>query len=218
MSQQPPGQGWGGAPGQGWGGAPGQGWGGSPGPGPAGAPGQSPAGTPAGTPGPPWGGEAARGQYRPAGPPGYDARPAPGPPSYGAGPAGQPAGPGGQPAGTGGQAAAGRPAFATQQFPAAESKGFLGALFDFSFTSFVTPRVVKVLYILIVVVVGLSALGFALTVLATSIGLGLVVLLIGAPLYFLVVTALYRITLEFFMVVFRMAQDIRAIRERGDLR
>lgn len=197
MSQQPPGQGWGGAPGQGWGapgpGSPGPG---SAGPGPAGAPG------PAAPPGPPWGGEAGQGQYRP-GPAGQ--------PSYGAGPAGQPAGPGGQPS-------AGRPSFATQQLPTAEPTGFLGALFDFSFTSFVTPKVVKVLYVLIVVVVGLSALGFALSVLATNVGLGLIVLLIGAPLYFLVVTALYRITLEFFMVVFRMAQDIRAIRERGDFR
>jgi hypothetical protein len=214
MSQQPPGQGWGGAPGQGWGSVPG--------PGPAGSPGQGSAGTP----GPPWGGEAGRGQYRPANQPGYGAgQPSgqsgygAGQPSYGAGPAGQPAGqpsaPGGQPSG---QASAGRPAFATQQFPAAEPKGFLGALFDFSFTSFVTPKVVKVLYILIVVVVGLSAVGFALSVLATNVGLGLIVLLIGAPLYFLVVTALYRITLEFFMVIFRMAQDIRAIRERGDFR
>jgi uncharacterized protein DUF4282 len=194
MSQQPPGQGWGGAPGQGWGASSGSG--------PAGAPGQGAAGTP----GPPWGGEAGRGQYRPAGQPGYGA--APGQP-------GQSSGPGGQP---GGQPPPGRPAFATQQFPLAEPKGFLGALFDFSFTSFVTPKVVKVLYILIVVVVGLSAVGFALSVLATNVGLGLIVLLVGAPLYFLVVTALYRITLEFFMVIFRMAQDIRAIRERGDFR
>jgi Domain of unknown function (DUF4282) len=190
MPQRPPGQGWGGAPGQDWGAA---GPGSS---GPADAPGR------AATPGPPWGGDAGQGQYRP-GPAGQ--------PFYGAGPGGQPAGPGGQPS-------AGRPSYATQQLPTAEPKGFLGALFDFSFTSFVTPKVVKVLYVLIVVVVGLSALGFALSVLATNVGFGLIVLLIGAPLYFLVVTALYRITLEFFMVVFRMAQDIRAIRERGDFR
>lgn len=201
MSQQPPGQGWGGAPGQSWGGS---------GPGSAGVPGQGPAAAP----GPPWGGEAARGQYRPAGQPSYGADPG-GQPTYGTSPGGQPAG---QPGGPGGQPSAGRPSFATQQLPVAEPKGFLGALFDFSFTSFVTPKVVKVLYVLIVVVVGLSALGFALSVLATSVGLGLIVLLVGAPLYFLVVTALYRITLEFFMVVFRMAQDIRAIRERGDFR
>ena len=202
MSQQPPGQGWGGAPGQSWGGGSG--------PGSAGAPGQGPAAAP----GPPWGGEAARGQYRPAGQPSYGADPG-GQPTYGTSPGGQPAG---QPGGPDGQPSAGRPSFATQQLPVAEPKGFLGALFDFSFTSFVTPKVVKVLYVLIVVVVGLSALGFALSVLATSVGLGLIVLLVGAPLYFLVVTALYRITLEFFMVVFRMAQDIRAIRERGDFR
>jgi Domain of unknown function (DUF4282) len=186
-----------------------------PGPGTAGAPGSG-AGGPGGggTPGPPWGGEAARGQYRPAGQPSHGAGQPSGQPSYGAGQPSYGAGPAGQAAGQAG----GRPAFATQQFPAAEPKGFLGALFDFSFTSFVTPKVVKVLYILIVVVVGLSAVGFALSVLATNVGLGLIVLLIGAPLYFLVVTALYRITLEFFMVIYRMAQDIRAIRERGDFR
>jgi hypothetical protein len=186
-----------------------------PGPGTAGAPGSG-AGAPGGggTPGPPWGGEAARGQYRPAGQPSYGAGQPSGQPSYGAGQPSYGAGPAGQAAGQAG----GRPAFATQQFPAAEPKGFLGALFDFSFTSFVTPKVVKVLYILIVVVVGLSAVGFALSVLATNVGLGLIVLLVGAPLYFLVVTALYRITLEFFMVIYRMAQDIRAIRERGDFR
>ena len=191
MPQQPPGQGWGGAPGQDWG-APGPGSSGPglAGPGPVGAPGR------AATPGPPWGGDAGQGQYRP-GPAGQ--------PSYGAGPGGQPAGPGGQPS-------AGRAPYATQQLPTAEPDGVLGALFDFSFTSFVTPRVVKVLYILIVVVVGLSAVGFALSVLATNVGLGLIVLLIGAPLYFVVVTALYRITLEFFMVIYRMARMSWAIR------
>ena len=213
MSQQPPGQGWGGAPGQGWGG--------SPEPGSAGAPGPGSAARRRGR------SRAALGRRGRAGastgPP--DSRPTalasqPGSRRYGAG--SRPTAPARlvSPAGQAGRrpAAAGRSAFATQQFPAAEPKGFLGALFDFSFTSFVTPKVVKVLYILIVVVVGLSAVGFALSVLATNVGLGLIVLLIGAPLYFLVVTALYRITLEFFMVIFRMAQDIRAIRERGDFR
>ena len=39
-----------------------------------------------------------------------------------------------------------------------------------------------------------------------------------APLFFLVVTAIYRILLEFFIVIFRVAEDIRAMRERGDIR
>ena len=121
-------------------------------------------------------------------------------------------------AGQGSGAGSGRGARQRPQLPLEESKNFLNALFDFGFTSFVTPKVVKVLYLLIVVVVGLSALAFTVSMLAANLVLGLVVLLIGAPLYFLVVTALYRIILEFFMVIFRMAEDIRALRERGELR
>ena len=115
-------------------------------------------------------------------------------------------------------AGSGRGARQRPQLPLEESRNFLNALFDFGFTSFVTPKVVKVLYLLIVIVVGLSALAFAVTMLASNLVLGLIVLLIGAPLYFVVVTALYRITLEFFMVIFRMAEDIRALRERGEIR
>ena len=120
--------------------------------------------------------------------------------------------------GHGGGAGAGRGARQRPQLPVEESKDFLNALFDFGFTSFVTPKVVKVLYLLIVIVAGLSGLAVAVTALASNLVLGLVVLLIGAPLYFLVVTALYRILLEFFMVIFRMAEDIRALRERGEIR
>ena len=35
-----------------------------------------------------------------------------------------------------------------------DSKGFLAALFDFGFTTFVTPKIVKVLYVLIMIVTG----------------------------------------------------------------
>jgi hypothetical protein len=101
---------------------------------------------------------------------------------------------------------------------AAATKGFLGALFDFGFTSFVTPKVVKILYPLIMILAALSALGFVDVAFRASTGFGIVTLLILAPLFFLVVTAIYRILLEFFIVIFRVAEDIRALRERGDIR
>ena len=41
---------------------------------------------------------------------------------------------------------------------AMDTRGFLGALFDFGFTSFVTPKVIKVLYMLIVIGTVVSAL------------------------------------------------------------
>jgi hypothetical protein len=100
----------------------------------------------------------------------------------------------------------------------AGAHGFLGALFDFGFTSFVTPKVVKVLYPLIMVFTGLTALAFVAGAFHASTGLGFLTLLVLAPLFFLVVTAIYRILLEFFIVIFRVAEDIRALRERGDIR
>lgn len=94
----------------------------------------------------------------------------------------------------------------------------MGALFDFGFTSFVTPKVVRVLYPLIMILAGLGALGLAATAFSISVVVGILALIIFAPLYFLVVTAIWRIALEFFVVIFRVAEDIRAIRERGDFR
>jgi hypothetical protein len=98
------------------------------------------------------------------------------------------------------------------------SAGFLNALFDFSFTSFVTPKVIKILYILIMILTGLGAAGFIASAFSLSLGFGLIALFILAPLFFLITIALYRIVLEFFIVVFRMSEDIRTLRDRGGLR
>jgi uncharacterized protein DUF4282 len=99
----------------------------------------------------------------------------------------------------------------------AAARGFLGALFDFGFTSFVTPKVIKVLYMLIVIGTVLSALVFTILVFKASVAFGLLTLVFGDPLFILIVLAIYRIILEFFVVTFRVAEDIRALRERGDL-
>jgi Domain of unknown function (DUF4282) len=97
----------------------------------------------------------------------------------------------------------------------AGSKGFLASLFDFGFTSFVTPTVIKVLYVLIMIGTVLSALAFTIAAFKASAIFGLGVLIIGDPLFIIIVMAFYRIILEFFVVIFRVAEDIRAIRERG---
>jgi hypothetical protein len=101
--------------------------------------------------------------------------------------------------------------------PKADARGFLGALFDFGFTSFVTPKVIKVLYMLIVIGTVLSALVFTIMVFEASVAFGVLTLVVGDPLFILIVLAIYRIILEFFVVTFRVAEDIRALRERGDL-
>ena len=100
---------------------------------------------------------------------------------------------------------------------AADTRGFLGALFDFGFTSFVTPKVIKVLYMLIVIGTVVSALVVTIIAFKASTVFGFLMLVFGDPLFILIVLAIYRIILEFFVVTFRVAEDIRALRERGDL-
>jgi len=100
---------------------------------------------------------------------------------------------------------------------AADARGFLGALFDFGFTSFVTPRVVRVLYVLITIGTVVSALVFTILAFKASTPFGVLTLLFGDPLFILIVLAIYRMILEFFMVTHRAADDLRALRERGDL-
>ena len=43
-----------------------------------------------------------------------------------------------------------------------------------------------------------------------STGFGIVVLVIGDPLYIIIVMAFWRLVLEAFVVVFRIAEDVRA--------
>lgn|GEM_PF-386467 len=121
----------------------------------------------------------------------------------------------GQGAGYPGQVTAGYPSPSQE---GASSKGFVGSLFDFGFTSFVTPTVVKVLYVLIMVVLGLTGLGFAVSAFSLNKIAGIFVLIVVAPLFFFVFLALYRIVLELFVVIFRIAEDLRAIRDRSGSR
>ena len=104
-----------------------------------------------------------------------------------------------------------------QQQGTSTAKGFMASLFDFGFNSFVTPKVVKVIYVLMMILLGLGALLFAITAFRASPVFGVISLFILCPLFFLVELALWRIVLELFIVIFRIADDLRIIRVRGDL-
>ncbi len=128
------------------------------------------------------------------------------PPQWGQAAASQPGWQGAQPAGSGPGGVSG----------GAGTPNVFGALFDLGFNSFATPVVIKVLYVLGLVVVGLGYLGFVVTAFATGVGYGLLVLLLGAvvALFYLI---FLRVTLEFYFAVVRMAEDIRQMRNRSSL-
>lgn len=96
----------------------------------------------------------------------------------------------------------------------ADTRGFFGALFDFGFTSFVTPKMIKALYVLytiwmVVWAVIFLRLGFKY---GGAAG-GIVVLIVVDPIFLLLTLGAYRVVLELFMVIHRMHDELRAIRE-----
>jgi Domain of unknown function (DUF4282) len=81
-----------------------------------------------------------------------------------------------------------------------EDKGFFGSLFDFSFESFITTKLVPVLYGLALVAVVLTAIGL-FTRGGAGILLGLIVLAFG--------TIYARVVMETIIVFFRIAEHTR---------
>jgi hypothetical protein len=96
-------------------------------------------------------------------------------------------------------------------------KGFVGSLFDFSFDSFVTPKIIKVLYVLLTVWILLLALVFLVVGFRSGgVGGGIAVLVIVDPIFILLSLGVYRVVLEAFMVVFRIHEDTKKLRERAE--
>lgn len=87
--------------------------------------------------------------------------------------------------------------------------GFFGSLFDMSFSSFVTTKLVKVIYILAMVLIGLTALAQLVVALASGEGGAIVASLLLVPLFALLALIWTRVGLELVMVVFRIGEDAR---------
>jgi hypothetical protein len=86
--------------------------------------------------------------------------------------------------------------------------GFLRPLFDFSFNQPVTVEMMKFLYLLSILSAGLMALFFIVAGFETSLWFGIFVLLVGAPVVFLITVIFSRVFLEMILVVFRMADHV----------
>ena len=84
---------------------------------------------------------------------------------------------------------------------------FLQGLFDFSFTKFVTSKLVHFFYGLSILFAGLLALLLIIFGFNTSTAFGIFALLIGAPLIFLLVVISSRVFLELLIILFRMADQ-----------
>jgi Domain of unknown function (DUF4282) len=80
----------------------------------------------------------------------------------------------------------------------------LASLFDVTFTSLVGTKLVRVLYVLAMVWIGLTALFYIFLGFHTSPIAGLAVLFIAAPLISLILLGITRLALELYIAIFQL--------------
>ncbi len=94
-----------------------------------------------------------------------------------------------------------------------EKKGFLGALFDFSFSEFITIKLIKILYISGIIFSTIVAIIFIVSGFNISTGVGIIFLILS-PIIFLLYVILIRIWLEIIIVIFKIAENTKQLAEK----
>ncbi len=89
-----------------------------------------------------------------------------------------------------------------------QAKCFFSSLFDVSFSDFITPKIIKIVFILGIIGSGIAAISMIAGAFAKSTGMGIVTLIIGAPLSFILMVIAIRIYLELIMIIFRISDNI----------
>ncbi len=92
-----------------------------------------------------------------------------------------------------------------------EARGFFASLFDFSFASMITGRIIRFLYVLLVAMAAVMALLMVVMAFGVSGSVGILALLIGAPLVFVISVIYARVMLEIIMVVFSISSNVSLI-------
>ena len=96
-----------------------------------------------------------------------------------------------------------------------ESKTFLASLFDISMREMITPKIIRIIYVIGLVFIALGALGAILTSIFTvgTTGVGaLLATIIAAPIGFLVAVIFLRVYLEIIILLFNIYDQLKEIR------
>jgi hypothetical protein len=102
---------------------------------------------------------------------------------------------------------------------------FFSSLYDLSFHTFITPKIIQVVYVLCLAAVGLTSCGFLLSGFQPSYGLfgssgpsllSIVGHIIAAPIIFVAGSIAARLYLEFVIAVFRIAENTESLRKNGE--
>ena len=96
-----------------------------------------------------------------------------------------------------------------------EKTGFIGSLFDFSFTEFVTTRIIKFLFVLSIILSAIVALGIVIAGFSSNSGAAGILALLFSPVVFFLNVLFSRIWLELIIVVFRIAENTGRLVEQN---
>lgn len=97
-----------------------------------------------------------------------------------------------------------------------EGKGFLAALFDVSMKEMVTPRIIRVLYIIGLIFIGLGVLGGLVTSLFSAFNDGMLALvgaIVALPIGAIIAVIFLRIYMELIILFFNIYDQLRDIRK-----
>jgi len=87
-----------------------------------------------------------------------------------------------------------------------QQKGFFASLFDISFSSLITTRIIKVLYVLILIAIGLGTLFFIIASLSAGGSNGIVAIILG-PIFALLYVIFARVYMEIIIVLFKIGEN-----------
>jgi Domain of unknown function (DUF4282)/Protein of unknown function (DUF2510) len=95
--------------------------------------------------------------------------------------------------------------------PSYGAKGFFASLFDITFSSLIVGRIIRFVYVIAMIVIGLEAVGVFITALASKRSVAIIAAIILIPLGALLSLIWVRILLELVIIIFRIGEDVRRI-------
>ena len=122
------------------------------------------------------------------------------------------------PPSAGGPGMAAPPPYAAQPQPmyggypgGGQERGFFARLFDFSFESFITPTIIKALFIIYLVMVAFIAIAMVIVGFTQSTLVGIIALIIGVPIFGFIYILVGRVWLELVIIFFRIHENTETL-------
>ncbi|HNQ98491.1 MAG TPA: DUF4282 domain-containing protein [Trueperaceae bacterium] len=96
-----------------------------------------------------------------------------------------------------------------------DTQSFFSKLFDMSFSQYVTPSIIRIVFVLSIVLSGIVAIGIFTTASSTFGAGGAILGLVLAVLGFILYIVLARMGLEVVIALFRIAENTRVIADNA---